>query len=106
MRMVARKPVSSSTVTQLLMMENQWICAATNLITCCLHISKMTGQVLSPAYCLVLWRVGTYLAQHKLCLTKEDWAANEHLHFPGDSQIQGNCSMSSGTYRVHSTRLQ
>lgn len=26
MRMVARKPVSSSTVTQLLMMENQWIC--------------------------------------------------------------------------------
>ena len=24
--MVARKPVSSSTVTQLLMMENQWIC--------------------------------------------------------------------------------
>ena len=27
MRMVARKPVSSSTVTQLLMMENQWICA-------------------------------------------------------------------------------
>jgi len=27
MRMVARKPVSSSTVTQLLMIENQWICA-------------------------------------------------------------------------------
>jgi len=27
MRMVARNPVSSSTVTQLLMMENQWICA-------------------------------------------------------------------------------
>jgi len=27
MRMVARKPVSSSTVTQELMMENQWICA-------------------------------------------------------------------------------
>ena len=26
MRMVARKPVSSSTVTQLLMMLNQWIC--------------------------------------------------------------------------------
>ena len=28
MRMVAKKPVSSSTVTQELMMENQWICAA------------------------------------------------------------------------------
>ncbi len=26
MRMVARNPVSSSTVTQLLMMLNQWIC--------------------------------------------------------------------------------
>ena len=28
MRIVARKPVSSSTVTQELMMENQWICTA------------------------------------------------------------------------------
>ena len=28
-RMVARKPVSSSTVTQLLMMLNQWICGET-----------------------------------------------------------------------------
>jgi len=27
-RMVARNPVSSSTVTQLLMMLNQWICVA------------------------------------------------------------------------------
>jgi hypothetical protein len=26
MRIVARKPVRRSTVTQLLMMENQWIC--------------------------------------------------------------------------------
>ena len=29
MRIVARNPVSSSTVTQLLMMLNQWICSNT-----------------------------------------------------------------------------
>lgn len=50
MRMVARNPVSSSTVTQELMMLNQWICRA-QILMCpnsqvqAAHCTTYTGNV-------------------------------------------------------------
>lgn len=39
-KMVARNPVSSNTVTQELMMENQWICMSSKDVCGCQHDSQ------------------------------------------------------------------